>query len=237
LPVPNWSPRNTIENTLLKTAIETHYGVRVDVEKKVKDEERTLTGRVYALGLSSDAWLASTVGGLFTSQDQGVSWQGGPVMSSVDYFSVAAHGSSLGAVRPDGVVLSTDAGQNWMPLEIPAMITRIHCIAFSANGTLWMGANEGVFFTRDQGKTWMWVKRLPLHNVDGLYYDAHLDRVLATSRSSEQIFIVDPNSLAWTWAQTGYRINLARAANGRLLAASLDDGVLVEPRPAKTGQK
>jgi photosystem II stability/assembly factor-like uncharacterized protein len=29
----NWSPRNTIQNTLVKTAIETHYGKRVNVEK------------------------------------------------------------------------------------------------------------------------------------------------------------------------------------------------------------
>jgi photosystem II stability/assembly factor-like uncharacterized protein len=244
-PVQSWSPRNTIQNVLLKTDIETHYGVRVHVEKRVKDEERKLTGRVYALSLSSEAWLASTVGGLFTSRDQGASWQGGPVMGSVGYLSVATHGLRLAAARPDGVVLSTDAGQSWMPLEVPAMITRIHCIAFSADGTLWLGANEGVFFTRNAGKTWMWVNRLPLHNVDGLHYDAHRDRILATSRSSEQIFILDPNSLAWTWAQTGYRIDLARAMDGRLLAASLDNGVLVQPQPAKakagtgaeTGQK
>jgi hypothetical protein len=235
----SWSPRNTIENTLVKTAVETHYGKRINVEKRVKDQVRTIEGRVFALDLSTDVWLASTVGGLFTSSDQGDSWQGGPVMSSGDYLSIAAHGKLLAAARQGGVVLSTDAGQRWMPIGVPAMLTRTHCIAFSADGTLWLGAREGVYFTHDQGKTWLWVHRFPLSDVDDLFYDVHLDKILVSSRSSDQIYALDPKSLAWKWARTGYRINRVRAAGDRLLAASLYDGVLIEPRVAgvETGQR
>jgi len=226
----SWRPRSTIQNTLVKTAAETHYGKRINVEKRVKDKVREIESRVYALDLSTDVWLASTAGGLFTSSDQGDSWQGGPVMGAGDYLSIAAHGKLLAAARQGGVVLSQDAGQSWMPITIPAMLTRAHCIAFSADGTLWLGAREGVYFTHDQGKTWLWVHRFPLSDIDDLSYDGHLDRILVSSRSSEQIYVLNPKSLSWKWTQTGYRINRVRAAGDRLLAASLYDGVLVEPR-------
>jgi hypothetical protein len=36
--------------------------------------------------------------------------------------------------------------------------------------------------------------------------------------------------MAWDWWQTGYDIALIRAAGDRLVAASLDDGVLVGPK-------
>jgi photosystem II stability/assembly factor-like uncharacterized protein len=234
-PDPRWLPRSIVQNTLVKTAIETRHGTRVNVEKRVKDQTRAIDGRVYALDLGGDAWLASTSGGLFTSADQGASWQGGPVMSAENYLSVAARGSLLAAARLDGVVLSKDAGQSWMPIGLPQVVTRIHGIAFSADGALWMGAREGVYFTRDLGKSWMWLQRFPLNEVDDLYYDAHLGRVLASSQSSDQVYAIDPKSLEWKWARTGYRIHLARAAGDRLLAASLDDGVLIEPQAAETG--
>jgi ligand-binding sensor domain-containing protein len=158
-------------------------------------------------------------------------------MGSVDYLSVAAHGAQLIAARQDGVILSTDGGESWMPIGIPAVLTRIHCVTFSADGTLWIGAREGVYFSHDLGKTWLWVDRFPLSNVDDLTYDDHLDKILVSSRSSDQVYAIDPKSLDWKWAQTGYLINRVRAAGDRLLAASLYDGVLIEPQAAEEDTK
>jgi photosystem II stability/assembly factor-like uncharacterized protein len=185
--------------------------------------------RVYAMDLSGDAWLASTTGGLFTSRDSGATWQGGPVMGASSYLSVTAYGSVMAAARQDGVILSKDAGQSWWPMNVPTALTRIHRIAFSPDGALWLGAREGVYFTRDKGKTWMWLHRLPLGDVDDVYYDANLRRVLVSSRASDFVYAIDPKALDWKWWQTGYRISLARTSEGQVLAASLYDGVLVEP--------
>jgi photosystem II stability/assembly factor-like uncharacterized protein len=229
-PSAKWLPRNTIQNTLVKAAVETHYGMHINIEKQVKDRVRVIDGSVNSLDLAGDAWLASTTGGLFTSKDKGATWQGGPVMGAGDYLSVTSHGAMLAAARGEGVVLSTDAGQTWMPIGIPAMLTRIHRVVFSADGAIWLGAREGVYFSRDNGKTWMWVDRLPIADVDDLFYDAGLNEIFASSRSKDQIFAINAKTLDWKWWKTGYRIELVRATGGRMLAASLGDGVLIEPQ-------
>ena len=60
-------------------------------------------------------------------------------------------------------------------------------------------------------------------------------RILVSSRTSDQIYSIDPKTLEWKCAQTGYRIGLVRAAGERLVAASLYDGVLIEPqRPGRS---
>jgi photosystem II stability/assembly factor-like uncharacterized protein len=211
---------------------ETHLGKPIKVEKHINIPSIKLDSRVNALDLSSDVWLASTTIDLLTSRDQGASWQGGPVMGDGEYVSVAVHGSTMAAARADLVILSTDAGSTWIPIQVPAMVTRIQQVAFSKDGTLWLGAREGVYFTRDIGKTWLWIQRFPFRDVDDLSYDSTQDIVLVSSRQSEEVYAIDPKTLKWNWWETGYRIGQVRAAGERLLAASLHDGVLVEPQPA-----
>lgn len=238
-PGASWSPRNTIQNSLVKKSVVVRKGKRVPVETRVKDKARKLDGRVYALDLSGEVWLASTSSGLLTSLDHGATWQGGLVMGSGEYHTAAAHGVVMAAARRDGLVLSTDAGLTWTPVEIPIGITRIYRLTFSADGTLWLGAREGVYLSRDQGKAWLWLERLPFRDINDLYFDAARNRVLVSSRVSDFIYGIDPVSLAWTWTQAGWKIFLIRAAGGRLLAASLYDGVVVEPHTAvaQAGQR
>ncbi len=228
----SWQPRSTIANTVMKAITETRLHTRVDVEKQVQAPIISLQSVVNSLDVSTDVWVAATNYGLLTSHDQGATWQGGPVMGEGNYLSVSVHEKDIAAARADGVVVSTDAGQTWWPMGIPTMLTRIHRVVFSPDGTLWLGAREGVYYTPDLGKTWMWIHRLPFRDVDDLSYDPALKRVLVSSRSSDQVFAIDPKTMKWDWWQTGYDIVLIRAAGSRLIAASLDDGVVVGPRVA-----
>jgi photosystem II stability/assembly factor-like uncharacterized protein len=223
-----WQPRNVIANTHMKPTTQTVRGMKINTEKQVKDAVRELSGRVSALDLDGDAWLASTSYGLLTSKDKGDTWQGGPVLDSTGYLSVAARGQVLVAARSEGLVFSRDVGQTWLPMSVPTALTRIHRIAFSADGTLWLGAREGVYFTRDLGKSWMWVHRLPFGDIDDLVYDSHLGKVLVSSRASDEVYAIDPKTLEWSYHKAGFRISLIRAAGDRLLAASLSDGVVIE---------
>jgi photosystem II stability/assembly factor-like uncharacterized protein len=234
-----WQPRNVIANTLTKTSIETHRGKKIHVERKVVAPVIQLESRVSALDVSTSVWLASTTYGLLTSHDQGATWQGGPVMGPGDYLSVTVHGTQMAAARSAGVVLSLDSGQTWKLMSIPTMLTRIHCVLFAPDGTLWLGAREGVYFTHDLGKTWLWIERLPFRETDDLSFDSTAGRILASSRSSDQIYSIDAKNLTWKWFHTGYNVAHIRSADGHLIAASVFDGVIVEPRVngAQTGHR
>ena len=117
----------------------------------------------------------------------------------------------------DDVILSSDAGQTWWPMGIPTVVTRIHSVAFAADGSLWLGSREGVYFTRDMGKSWMWVHRLPLADVSDLYYDPQQNTILVTSRASDLIYAIDARTLDWKWRQN--RLQAAAGAPGRRPAA------------------
>jgi photosystem II stability/assembly factor-like uncharacterized protein len=224
----SWEPRNKIANTVMKVTTETVRRTRVNIEKQVKAPVAELDSRVNALDVSGDIWLAATSLGLLTSHDQGTSWQGGPVLGIGEYLSVSVHGDLMVAARADGAVLSTNGGKTWWPIGLPTMLTRIRRVDFSPDGTLWLGAREGVYFSKDQGKTWLWIERLPFRDVDDLEYDAASHTVLVSSRTSDQVFAIDPKAMTWKLKHTGYRIALIQPAGDRLVAASLDDGVVVE---------
>ncbi len=225
-----WQPRNDIVNTVMKTISETHLHTKVNIEKQEQAPAIQLQSPVNALDVSGDVWAAATSYGIVTSKDKGASWQGGPVMGEGDFLSVATHGDDMVAARVDGAVFSKDAGQTWWPMGVPTMLTHIHRVVFSPDGTLWLGAREGVYYTRDLGKSWMWIQRLPFRGVDDLSYDAAAKKILASSRSSDEVYAIDPKTMKWDYWQTGYDIVLIRAAGDRLVAASLNDGVLLGPK-------
>ncbi len=229
-----WVPRNTIANTITKTVTQTHLRTKVNIEKQVQAPRVEFGSRVNALDVSGDVWAAATGYGVVTSSDQGASWRGGPVMGEGDYLSVTVDGNTVVAARADSVAISTDAGKSWLPMGLPTMLTRIHRVVFSPDGTLWLGAREGVYLSRDLGKSWMWVHRLPFRDVDDLSYDAESKRILVSSRTSDQVYAIDPKTMTWNWWQTGFDIVLIRAAGDRLVAASLNDGVLVGPELSAT---
>jgi photosystem II stability/assembly factor-like uncharacterized protein len=224
-----WIPHNTIANTITKTITQTHMRTKVNIEKQVQAPTIELESKVNALDVSGDVWAAATGYGVVTSHDGGASWQGGPVMGEGDYLSVAVDGDTMVAARVDSVAISTDAGKSWLPMGLPTMLTSIHRVVFSPDGTLWLGAREGVYLSRDQGKSWLWLHRLAFRDVDDLSYNAESKRILASSRASDQVYAIDPKTMTWNWWQTGYNIALIRAAGDRLVAASLDDGILVGP--------
>lgn len=191
------------------------------------DGSLELQGRILALDVSTNVWLAATQSGLLTSRDRGLTWRGGEVMGASDYRAVSVLGPKMAAARMGGVVLSLDAGLNWEPLALPTMIQQVHTLAFDASGTLWLASREGLFFTRDLGKTWLWVDRLPLTDIDAIFCDTATNRVLVSSRASDLLFSIEPKSLDWSYYKTGYRLAQVRRLDGCLVAASLFDGVLL----------
>jgi photosystem II stability/assembly factor-like uncharacterized protein len=226
----HWVLRSSIVNTGTKIVTEMVKGRRINRLEKITLPAREMGSRVASFDLTGDVWLAATAEGLFTSSDQGKTWQGGLVMGSAEYHSVAVWDGEMLAARRLGVVYSKDQGKSWDPLQIPSKIKDIRKIAFSRDGELWIGAGDGVYFSRDKGLTWFWLERVPARDVGDLYFDEKSGRMLATSRSSPVLYSIDPASLTFTGTTTGYRLYMARTAGGVRFAASLEDGVLMEPQ-------
>jgi len=194
---------------------------------------REMSGRVAAFDLSGATWICASTEGIFTSADHGESWQGGLVLGSGEYRSVAAWDGEMLAARREGVVFSKDGGKNWDPMRIPSKIKDIRKVAFSEDGELWVGAGDGIYFSRDRGETWFWLEKVPVRDVGDLSFDAVTGRMLASSRSSELLYSINPADLSYTKVDTGFRLFLARSSGGVKFAASLQDGVLAEPAALK----
>ncbi len=106
-------------------------------------------------------------------------------------------------------------------------------LALSGDGAIWVGGREGVFFTKD-GDSWSQIKNLPLGEIGGLDYDPQLKRVLVSSRTATTIFGVDASGSPWKYWQAGWRVHQVAQQGDRLVAASLYDGVVLEPKPEAT---
>ena len=147
----------------------------------------------------------------------------------VDYRYVDGLGSRVIAGERNSLMLSEDNGQNWKPIPVPPSLSGIGALALSADGALWAGGREGVFYSKDAGTNWEQIKNLPLGEIGGLDYDPALKRVLVSSRTSTVIFGVDAEGSPWKYWQAGWKVHQVVQQGNRLVAASLFDGVVMEP--------
>jgi ligand-binding sensor domain-containing protein len=145
---------------------------------------------------------------------------------------VTAYEGKLLAARREGAVYSKDGGVSWDPVGLPSRVKDIRKVAFSKDGGLWVGAGDGVYFSRDfssdGGKNWFWLEKVPVRDVGDLSFDEQTGRMLVSSRSSQVLYSVDPATLQFFGTGTGFRLFLARSAGGVRFATSLQDGVLIE---------
>ena len=231
----HWTMRSSIVNYGTKIVSETVNGRRVNRIQPITLPARQMSSRVADFDLSGSVWLVATAEGLFTSSDKGATWQGGLVLGSAEYHSVSVWDGEMLAARRQGLIFSKDEGKTWDPMQIPSRIKDIRKIAISKEGELWIGAGDGIYFSRDKGTSWFWLEKVPVRDVGDLAFDAKTGKMLATSRSSEILYSIDPASLAYSGTSTGYRLFLARSAGGVRFAASLQDGVLIDPTTAASG--
>jgi len=195
-----------------------------------------LHGRVMALHVTGDPWMASTAQGLFRSIDRGSSWTLvsapgllGQEAGGIGYRTIAAQGQVVFIGRRTAIVGSDDSGATWHALVFPSGLTALSSLALTPDGTLWAGGREGVFYSQDQGHTWSVLKRLPVVAVNGLVWDPSLNRLMVTCDVGTVIYAVDPHDQSWTWWNAGWTVHSVASLSGRLAAASLYSGVVVQP--------
>jgi len=197
-----------------------------------------LAGRVTALSMAAGAWYAATPQGVFRSSDRGASWSSvlasagaGNFTATGDYLTIAANAEDVFIGRRDGVMVSADSGTTWQALKLPPGLTALAALALTPDGALWAGGREGVFYSQDHGSSWQPLNRLPVVAVNSLTWDPSLSRLIVTCDVGTVIYSVDPRDQSWTWWNTGWTVHSVASINGRLAAASLYSGVVVQPAP------
>ncbi len=218
-------------------SIETRvHGRRVKKTIETAKKAGVIGGRINGLDLDGTEWYAATAKGVYRSTDSGQSWEA-TSLPAVDFHYLDALGPHVIAGQRNSLMVSDDAGVNWKPISLPASLSGINALALSADGVIWTGGREGVFFSKDDGASWEQIKGLPLGGIGGLNYDPSLKRVLVSSPAATTIFGVDASGTPWKYWQVGWRVHQVLQQGGRLVAASLFDGVVLEPGPQQATER
>jgi photosystem II stability/assembly factor-like uncharacterized protein len=225
-----WVPEGKIVTREEKTVSVVRKGKRVNETKAVDKEGGSVEVRVNQLDLTGSTWYAATSNGIYASDNNGASWHGGPIFERTDFLHVRAAGPLVLASRRSSMVISQDGGQNWQVLALPQVLTAANTIAVTPEGSLWVGGREGAFFSEDKGATWTQMKTLPISNINNLSYNSDLKRIMVTSWDSTMIFAVDEHTRDFKWWEAGWNVRFVRSIGGRLMGASLFNGVVVQPQ-------
>ena len=144
---------------------------------------------------------------------------------------LAAARSSVIAASLYGLSSSSDGGVTWTGVVLPEGLTQVAAIATEPNGEMWVGGREGIYVSSDAGHSWATPKNLFLNAVNSIFYDDTANRmVITTSGYSDIVFLVKLPDKSVTFADTGWSLRFARPMGDYLIAATLYDGIIVQPQ-------
>jgi photosystem II stability/assembly factor-like uncharacterized protein len=225
-----WDLRGKVMNTELKetTVIEKHK--KVKQTKTVPVPPFMLDSRVTSLDLNGPVWYAATAKGIFTSIDQGASWQGGPVLGHSDFLRVATNGDMAYAATRSFIASSQDSGKTWQEVPAPEGLSFVRFLVTTPDGGVWIGSRDGIFFSEDHAQSWKKLASLPFNDVDGLDFNREYSRLMITSGNGTLMMVLDPVTKNLRWWDIGWNVHTIHSTGGRLIAASLFDGVVLQPK-------
>lgn len=232
-----WQSAGRVVKTEEKAVYVKRKGKSVKTTKTIEKPAGEIDGRVNGLDLSQSTWFAATSAGVFASSDQGKIWRGGPVLGQNDYMSVHAIGQDVLATRRGGIAISQDGGKTWQGVPLPGKLTTVRTSTVAPNGSLWIGGREGVYYSTDKGANWSFMSTLPFSDISAIEYEADLKRIVITSWSSTWVMAVNEADKSWKWWDAGWHVRGVRSNGGRLLAASLYNGVVVQPQASASAPK
>ncbi len=229
-----WDLRGKVMNTKEVSTTVTQRRKKITVTKTVAIPPVMLDSRVTGLDVSGPTWYAATANGVYTSIDQGASWQGGPLLGHTDFIRAASDGNWAYVAARGFLAVSQDGGKTWQPAPMPSDPAPVRFLVTADNGSVWMGNRDGVFYSEDHLQSWKKLSSLPFNDVDGLDFNREYKRLMVTSANGTLMMAVDPVKKDWQWWDIGWNVHTVHSSNGRLVAASIYDGVVLQPKGAAT---
>jgi photosystem II stability/assembly factor-like uncharacterized protein len=196
--------------------------------KKIVARQTSL--RINDLELGPQKWYAATSAGLFTSTDHGHTWSNVPGLK--DLISVSAVDTLVVAASRTAIMFSLTGGESWLMPAMTHAVTSINAARVDSDGTIWLATREGAFRSTNGGDTWDYVLSLHLADVVDIRYDQESRRLLATGAASTSIFESLDHGRTWHRTDSGWLLRNVVPANGRLVAATAFDGIVVQPESA-----
>ena len=193
--------------------------------------EAVFSGAVYAMTVSNNVLLAATSNGVLHSNTSGATWGPVPSLGNAEWRSIASSGARVIAAGLHDVAISKDSGTTWTPIAGPEKLKQLAAVAVTPDGEIWVGGLEGAFYSRDDGATWRPVENTYVVDINSLYYDEAGRRMLMTADTTTTyaVSVHLPDRIV-TRMDTGWNLRFLRPVGDHLLAATLFDGVVVQPR-------
>ena len=188
-------------------------------------------GAVYSLVTANATVLAATSTGLLASTDNGASWTSVQARDSGEWRLLASAKSNVVAGSLHSISFSADAGATWSPVRLPEGLTQLTAVAVEPSGTIWAGSREGVFVSADAGNTWSAPKGVYANPVNSIFYDEAAAAVAVTTAGADGIvFTIQLPQRSISYYRAGWALRMAYPVGDHLVAATLFDGLVVQPR-------
>ena len=214
----------TVSQSATAVAPPSGKGARGSAEKA----RAKLTGRVNDLYVEGEKWYAATAQGLFTSVNQGASWEQVSGLGEAEFISLSVSPEIVGVAARKSLLISVDHGNSWADIGLPPSVSTISQILITPEGRLWVASSEGLYRSPNAGDSWEYLWTLPISNLAGITYDRETRRVLVTSNISTDLYS-SADGRRWQRENVGWRIRHLQEVHGRLLATTPFDGVIIEP--------
>jgi photosystem II stability/assembly factor-like uncharacterized protein len=188
-------------------------------------------GAVYSFALCANTLYAGTSQGLLRSVSGGTTWQTVAALATGEWRFLAAAKAYVLAASLTSVMLSTDGGNGWTQVTLPTDVTQVTAASVDGLGQVWVAGREGVYFSSNKGVTWQSSSSLYVRNVNSIFYDPIGDRVLITSNGPATVaFSVQLPQMKVSFWDTGWSLRFVRPVGDHLIAGTLFDGIVVQPR-------
>ena len=199
------------------------------VSENVAEDDLKLSCRINDIQFDGQKWFAATARGLYVSDD-GERWSQNPGAQGRPIVFMSKRSGLVALVDSKGILLSTDDGQTWQRSKTAPLRITISGVVITKKQEILVSSDEGIFRSQDMGKSWQRSRRGLLDKaIHTIAYDDVESRVLAIAGNGRSL--VESNDGGMTWhhgPNSGWPLRSIRTANGRFVAATTFDGVVID---------